>query len=552
MKKRTFLTGVLCVVVCFTLLFSDISSLAAIFAFETQYDNYEAADKAWLTDLVVQEDMSTVSGMTERNDLIPQTVYPYSETPSSFKNEIAYYCELYTLDEDAHRAAYLYFLELLGTNSEVLSSGLSDDEIKEYLEQVGVVYPELVNADELIIAKALYVALITGTFTGVNSGTDESVSLEEALVAYVSQMTGIQISSLQNWLVTGEVVTLNDYILAASKLSLWTNGYDVSLSSTDEDVYKMMAVMTMEQLGIAVSSDLTFEELKLKYMAAMLGSVYEVTVDCDKLSQAFEEDSVAFYILQLLGQKAELSIREDNCSYADAFYLVAQNTDVFNLDEDEFYADINKYSVSLKNKRDSIWVYPTAYVTGDDSYIVHLTVDGLEIKNNYYNEVALDSSVKEQTLELKVVCFSAHNGEQISEYTYYIIVYQGEDVVEEEPSSNTENETFLSSDSIVSQVLNSLGLNVSIGTLIDSFYSTLSSSVAGVVSLIAPTFGIPVVDYPQSEDSQSQQEESEIKFISILDRIGAVIDTAISGIGGINLYENYSNGDVGTNFITFD
>lgn len=548
MKKRTFLTAVLSLVICFSLIFSDLSSVAAIFTFETQHD-YESADIAWLTDLIIQEDMETVSGMAERTSLIAKPDYPYVETPSSFEKTVAYYCSLYSLDEDAQRAAYIYILNILGTNAEGLISGLSDAEIKEQLELLGVAFPEFVKAEELIIAKALYVSLVTGTLSltdiDLSSGT---VSLEEALVAYLSQITGMNLATLKKWMPSGKLASLDDYVVAASKVALWTNGYDVTAETSAEEVYKLMAVMTVEQMGIAVSSDLSYEELQAKYTAAMLGLVYDVSVDPEKLEQSIENENTAFYMLQLIGQSANLSIREDNCSYLEAFYLVAENTDVFNIEEGEFYADINKYSVTLKKLRESIWVYPTAYATGLTGAAVTVTVNGMEIKNNYYSEIALDTALKQQTLEIVVECV-AGSGES-SSCTYYIEVHQGEKPVEPETEAdNTEAETFESSDSIVTNLLDSLGLNVSISTLIDDFYSSLSNSVSGVVALIAPTFGTSGNINQNTE--QITEPVTETDYIAILDQIGAVIDTQISGIDGISIYDDYTN-EESMSFVTFD
>ena len=61
---------------------------AALFAFETQYE-YESADPAWLTDLVIREDMSSIDGMTHSCELIPKPEYSYTETAESFKAELS-------------------------------------------------------------------------------------------------------------------------------------------------------------------------------------------------------------------------------------------------------------------------------------------------------------------------------------------------------------------------------------------------------------------------------------------------------------------------------
>ena len=551
MKKRTFWTAVLSLVICFSVIFSDLTSVAAILTFETQYE-YETADVAWLTDLVVKENMETVSGMADSTSFVAMPDYPYTETPSSFEKDIAYYCSLYSIDEDSQRAAYIYILNILGTNAEGLIAGLSDAEIKEQLELLGVAFPEFIKTEELIIAKALYASLVAGTLSlnDLDFSSSGVISLEEALVAYLSQITGMNLDVLKKWMPSGKLASLDDYIVAASKVALWTNGYDVSVETSSEEVYKLIAVMTVEQTGIAVSGNLTVEELQAKYTAAMLGLAYDVSVDPEKLAQSIKNENTAFYMLQLIGQSANLSIREDNCSYLEAFYLVAENTDVFNIEEGEFYADIKKYSVTLKNLRDSIWVYPTAYATAAAGLDVTVKKDGKEIKNNYYNEIALDTSLKQQTLELVVECVSLSG--ETSSCTYYIDVHQGAKPMEPETNEDSsEAETFASSDSIVTNLLDSLGLNVSISTLIDDFYSSISNSVTGVVALIAPTFGTSTSGNVNLNQEQNTEPVTETDFISILDQIGAVIDTQISGIGGMSIYDDYAN-EESMSFVTFD
>ena len=54
------------------------------------------------------------------------------------------------------------------------------------------------------------------------------------------------------------------------------------------------------KLGISADSGQSFDQLKYKYMAAMLGERYAVNVDSGRLASAIENDSLPFYILQWL------------------------------------------------------------------------------------------------------------------------------------------------------------------------------------------------------------------------------------------------------------
>ena len=79
----------------------------------TQY-KYEENDPSWLRQLVIKEDMLSSSGLMSEEVLHPVTNYPYTTDAPHFKAQVEDYIEMYTLDEDSQRAAYLYLLEQIG------------------------------------------------------------------------------------------------------------------------------------------------------------------------------------------------------------------------------------------------------------------------------------------------------------------------------------------------------------------------------------------------------------------------------------------------------
>ena len=218
MSVKKLFTRVMSVFMCIALLSADILVSAAVLPFETQYD-YDEADTAWLTDLVIKEDMTTVGGMSERVELIPVTDYPYTETPESFAEEVNYFVKLYDLDMGSAKAGYIYFLEALSLGSGSLSTDIDDEEVQEYLEAFGVSYPSEVSSEHQIMAKALYLASMSGAFSGLSSV--KTVSLEEAVVSFLSQMTGMNMETIREWVPMNSVLDLDEYILAASKITLW-------------------------------------------------------------------------------------------------------------------------------------------------------------------------------------------------------------------------------------------------------------------------------------------------------------------------------------------
>lgn len=540
MSKRKLLRAVLSVALSVCLAFGVIPVSAGVLTFETQYD-YDEADIAWLTDLVIKEDMTTVEGMAQRVDLVPDAEYPYTETAESFSDEVDYFTALYNLELGSERAGYIYFFELLNANNELLAADVSDADIKDYLEGVGISYPSSPSSDDYVMARVLFTALVSGAYGNGFSGN--GLSLEEAAVSYLAKLTGVNINTLKEWMPDGSVQSLDDYILAASKLTLWSNGYNVSSDTDDDEVYRLIAVMTVKSQGISADSSLSYDELKLKYMATLLGKKYSVSLDSAKLGEALQNDTVAFYILQLMGKKSGLSLREDNSTYEEAFKLVAENTGVFDVSSDDFYADIKFYDVYLKGLRSSIWVYPTAFVTNLSSYDVLISVNGITVRNNYYNEIDLDTSKDEQMLYIKV---TANGNGRSSECIYAVTVHQGDysSVPGDKPVEEGYRPSYSSADSLVADVLANLGMNSVISAVLNKTYDSLPKTVSGVVSFIAPTFE---GDTPVGSVSDGGNENDEF-FIAVLDEIGSVMDTEISGIPGIELTSEMSDAD---SFITF-
>ncbi len=539
-------------ILCALLVFNS-TAFAAVFTFETQRE-HSSADIAWLTDLVIKENMETVDGMAGHLILKALPDEPYTETPESFRDEVNEYCLLYSLTEGSEKAALIYLFDLLGSDNSIYSAGASDRDVREYLQGNGITMPASLDSDGLIMARALYLAMMTGAFSPSDySDYGAAVAFEQALISYVSDLSGIDKASLYDWMPGGNIFSIDSYILAASKLSLWSNGYDVSVDTPENEVYRLVAVMTIEKMGISIDRELSFDSLKLIYTAALLGKKYGVAINEEKLGQALAADNVPFYILQLIGQqKAGLSIRSENTGFNDAFYRIAENTSLFDIESDEFYADIYKYEVHLSSKCSKVWVYPTAYATGNDAASLTINANGTQIKNNFFTSVALDPSRQSEDIVIDVACSV---GGSSSSCKYVITVYQGENGTGSENSDapSSEPSSLATSDTIVAGIFSTLGLNTSVSSLVEDFYTALTPSLKNVISFIAPTFGeenlSPVINGNETTDGSAQPDEYYNDF---LDKIGAMVDSDITGVGGFSLAENFTPDVFAFDFITFD
>ncbi len=566
MRKRKCTSVLLILTLCFSLLFGQTAG-AAVFSFETQ-NEYDSADIAWLTDLIIREDVS-VSGAVSGVKLQAKPDYGYSATAASFRSEVAKACELFTVTERTPRISYIYLFELLNANSNLFSGQVDDEEVISYLEEQGIEMPSSQDTDGMVLARALYAAMVSGSFSAFSAEElGQGVAFQKALVKYLISLSGESEENLLKWAPEGSVASFDEYVLAASRLALWENGFDVSPDTPEDEVYKLVAVLSLRKMGIQIGTDASFDTVKAKYAAAMLGKRYDVTVSAEKLSAARAEGNEAFYLLKLLGEKKGVNVSDD-MRYEEAFAAVAGNSDIFALEEGEFYADIYEYDCELSEKRDSIWIYPTAYLTGQDDAELNITVNGTFLPNNKFTEVQLNTAKSEQTLEIRVNAFI--DGES-STCTYFINLIQGK-----AKSSSGSSTAIAGSDSIISGILASFGMNdPSVAGLMNDIYSTLPGSVKNVLSFISPTFGgaaqpsgqpasaepttsaVPaqptsaVSEEDASRPATLQERLADSFFVSVLDRIGSVLDFVIYGVNGVGLSDKYQSRSVKHNFITFN
>ena len=220
------------------------------------------------------------------------------------------------------------------------------------------------------------------------------------------------------------ITSLEDYIYYTSLMTLYTRGYVSPLEITTlsrEEVYRRTAIMTISAYGIAIDAETaTTEEIQQKYLTAMLGTQYKLTLDPTALVKAQKKKKIPYYLLQKMAyEDANLTISQTQYDYKACFELVCQKTQRFDL-EDEFYSDIYEYDVHLSSKRKDISICPTPI----NSSGVKIYVNDTEMPADSYTAVKLNGQAKE-TLEL--VCEYV-SGKTKKTTTYKINVHQGASV----------------------------------------------------------------------------------------------------------------------------
>ncbi len=525
MKKK--FKAVFCLLLAIVVFCSlGLQSFAFIFV-ETQY-SYDSQNLSWLKDLIVKEDMTTVGGLSERVKYTPKSDYPYRETAETFSEEISYYYVLYTLDEDMGEVAYLYLLDIAETFAGVTaSSDYSDESIRSYLEGVGIVYPEgeaAESSETKIVARALFSIITKDDSYVITEGT----GLYQAFTSYLSTLLGINGDVIPKFDNDGVLSDLKDYVLAACKYLLYAEGYKVDASTSDEEVYRLLAIMIIRSQGISIDSgSATFPEIKTKYLAAMMGKIYDVQINPNDLDEAAKNGETALYMLKLIGKKNGVTVG-DSLSYEDAFKLVCEKTDYFNLEDGEFYADIFEYDLSLKYKRDRIWIYPeTLGVTDEDKgTAVSVTVNGSAIKDNYYSDIKLDSAKAREQLVITVQ-YTDENFKKTSS-SYKLNITQGKEKAPE--SSFTLPSALSGVAGVVEQLLGEVGLDSSFANIVKNIPFELPERFLNVSELLIPNFSPGGVGSGALDNSvYSQGDDSNVD------------SGHIGGVGGLDSFNN--NGD---------
>ncbi len=406
---------------------------------QTQYA-YSENNVSWIRKLVVKEDLLSVEGIATEAVLHPVTTYPYTTDAEHFKAEVEESTKQYTLDEESQKAAYYYVLQQIGALTVFSEPTTSDQTKADWLRSNGIIITaeDEADADKVLMISALYAMMrndLYYVYTGNHYEIPEGTPLEEALVQYIIALSG-QDNSLTTFMIKffgkTSIGSFEDYIYYTSLMALYTNGY-VSISEiskiTRAEVFRRVAIMTIRTYGLAIDAEnATHEELQQKYLTAMLGTQYKVSLDPSSLVKADGNQSIAYYILQRMAREdSNITISNKKYNYKECFNIVLKKTKRFNL-ENEFYSDIYEYDVYLENNRSSININPTP-LTGTAT----VTINNKAVTSGQYADIPIEN-VEVQTVN--VVCNYKINDNETSTSTYKINIHQG---VEPPKDSNLTN-----------------------------------------------------------------------------------------------------------------
>lgn len=414
---------------------SSFGTSADSLMFSTQF-SYTETNKAWMRKLVVKEDMS-LAGLTQEAALIVKPDYPYSHTSKSFYDEVNYLVDYYYLDDESRKAAYIFIFKQLDSLTVISQPNVTNEDKVKYLRDKGIVVSDDVYTDtnEMLYVGALYslmkndLVYVTQSEAGRDSvSIPEGSTVEEALMIYLAALSSQDLNILLKF-APGGIDTLDKYILATCRFTLFSNGYTKAMTASDEEVYRLMAIMAIEQQGISVDPNTTdIQELRTKYIAAMLGKKYALNIEPYRLQDEISADNEAFYLLQLMAKTDKcINLNKTKFTFEQAFNTVAKETTRFIL-ADEFYADVYNYEVRLKNKRGSVWFCPSLCFSPDDKLgeSVKVYINGTQAREGYYEEVKMAADQTSQTVVLEVVAVhSTDDGLKTARQKYNVKIVQG-------------------------------------------------------------------------------------------------------------------------------
>ena len=394
---------------------------------QTQYA-YSEADVSWIRKLAVKEDMLTPQGIATEAVLHPVTNYPYITDAEHFKAEVDECTKSYTLDEESQKAAYFYLLEQIGALTIISEPTVSNETKADWLRSRGIIVTDEdeKDAERVLLISALYAMMrndLYYVYTGNHYEIPSGTPLEEALVMYIIALTGRD-NSLTAFMIKffgkNSIGSLEDYMYYTSLMALYTNGYVSAreVSKLDrKEVYRRVAIMTIKSYGLSIDAEnASAEELQQKYLTAMLGSQYKVSLDPESLVKSKSNQGVAYYILQRMAKEdSNITINNKKYSYKECFNIVLKKTKRFNL-EKEFYSDIYEYNVYLESNRKNISICPTPLTSG-----AGVTINNKQVAAGEYATVSLKNT---EVQTVNIVCTYTVNKKSTSS-TYKINVHQG-------------------------------------------------------------------------------------------------------------------------------
>ncbi len=432
---------------------------------------------AWLDNIVVRSDPNAVTSTLYTPT--PED-YPYSHTFDDFTREVNNYSLLFKLDEETVGAAYKELTTLI--YYAVTAMGFTTDyEIMcDYIQSYGITLSE--NAVDNAMAVAIVYAALK--YDAVYVLYEKQVEIpvgatvDYALIIILSQLTAITLpSGIDTYSGLG-LLALKNYVTGFDELP-------ISENPDAGEIFHWAKIITASeneyQVPVASYQEATRaqkEYVDYLYYASIINTVYDVNVDPIYLvlaMQSKEENALQRFILKaMLDEKNVAYAPEAGCE--ELFVLACQNG-CFAL-EDDFYADIFSYKMTVPADCEKVWFTPFALASqlegGNDAYL-KIYLNGTEMAPNSTVSTPLNPSKAEETVELRVVYDDGVNAPEQVIYKFRVL---------KDASSVEENKPVAEND-MVGKVEEFIGTiipdsNSVANEKVDEIFSSIDSAVSQV------------------------------------------------------------------------
>lgn len=436
MKKVLSLALALTVLLAITICPLSASAYSAVSSLIPKMDPAETRREtdynyAWLDQLIVRDDATAVIAAT----VVPKpTDYPYSHTYTEFVDESKQYAALNTLDENTVASSYEEIMSLVYYT--VVALGMTDEYavMEQYLRDYGISVPDSPTSQDKMNVAVTYAALkfdAVYAIYGKEVSIPVGVSAEGASVIIFAAVSGIMLPSGVNTFPGLAVHTVKSYVTEfeqlpvsknpdSSEVFYWAKVIVASSYDFDDD---SVPEYEISQEAYDTVSDEDKEYVDYAYFATILNTAYDVNLDPEALKKAVKSnDDLAIQRLILETMLNGKNVRFSSAMSTQELFDLACLNGCFNLEE-EFYADVYNYDITVAQNCEKIWFTPFAVadqLDGGTLDAVSMKLNGNPTGHNKTTSVALDSSKPQETITLAVDYNDGSRADQ-AVYTFNII-----------------------------------------------------------------------------------------------------------------------------------
>lgn len=470
---------------------------------DTQSDS-PVYSMAWLDDIVIR---SNTTDFTP-SKIVPKPDYPYSHTYDGFIREVNNYSKINDINDKTVTQAYGAILDALYYTFTAIGMTDDDQSMRVYLQEYGIDLPINEESGDKIATAVVFAALRynalyvlygkdvdipQGSSLGKASAIILSKLLNVELPSSVESITGFGMTCLKQYVTQFEQIPLSDNPSAA-EIFHWvkiivaaSNDYEVPLGQYDQ------------------ISQAQRDYVDYAYYASLFDGAYDIHINPIYMAMADQRgDSEALPKLILTTMLDTSKVPYDEDASGETLFDLACKAGYFKLD-DEFFADVFNYDVTVDYTDEKLWVTPfaLAYQLGGDNKYVTMNLNGKKMLHAQTAFAPLDPSKDNETVTLEV---EYDDGKEPAETVTYTFNVKKADLSVVEPGNN---EVLDKVEEAVDKVIPQDNQEVS--DLVENLFDSIETIIPTVPTLpdegsqqeVNPAVDDVLSTYPEADTSQS-------------------------------------------------